>query len=155
MRKSNESSYSLRMALLKPIASDLLYFLRTLCDMRYFILGILGLSLASCFQQERNCKDFKTGTFTFEALVGTELESTTFERRDSIEIDYFRGKSDTSKIRWINDCEYILEKVNPKNRAEEKAVHMKILSTTSDSYTFEYSIVGQEKKQKGTAKKMQ
>lgn len=139
---------------LNPIVSDFAYFLRTLRDMRYFILGILSLSLVSCFQQERNCKDFKTGTFTFEALIGTEMETTTFERRDSIEIDFFRGKSDTSRIRWINDCEYILEKLNPKNRAEEKAVHMKILSTTNDGYTFEYSIVGQDKKQKGTAKRI-
>lgn len=122
--------------------------------MKHFWLLIACLGLSSCFQQERNCKDFKTGTFSFEALVGTEMETTTFERRDSIEIDFFRGKSDTSRIRWINDCEYVLEKLHPKNRAEEKAVHMKILSTTEDSYTFEYSIVGQDKKQKGTAKRI-
>ena len=122
--------------------------------MRYFLLVILAFNLSACFEQERNCADFRTGTFSFEALVGTEMESTTFKRGDSIEIDYFRGKSDTSKIRWINDCEYILEKINPKNRAEEKAVHMKILSTTKDSYTFEYSIVGQDIKQKGTAIKI-
>ena len=101
--------------------------------MRYFLLVILAFNLSACFEQERNCADFRTGTFSFEALVGTEMESTTFKRGDSIEIDYFRGKSDTSKIRWINDCEYILEKINPKNKAEEKAVHMKILSTTKDS----------------------
>ena len=122
--------------------------------MRYLWLVLVSVSFVSCFQQERNCTNFKTGTFSFEALVGTELETTTFERRDSIEIDYFRGKADTSSIRWINDCEYVLEKLYPKNRAEEKAVHMKILTTTQDSYTFEYSIVGQEKKQKGVAKRI-
>ncbi len=82
------------------------------------------------------------------------METTTFERQDSIEIDYFRGKADTSRIRWINDCEYVVEKLHPKNRAEEKAVHMKILTTSEDSYTFEYSIVGQDKKQKGIAKRV-
>ena len=120
-------------------------------DMAVFTCGI---SVTSCFQQERNCKEFRTGTFTFEALIGTEMETTTFERQDSIEIDYFRGKADTSRIRWINDCEYVVEKLHPKNRAEEKAVHIKILTTSADSYTFEYSIVGQDKKQKGTAKKV-
>ena len=122
--------------------------------MKHLWLFLLGISVTSCFQQERNCKEFRTGTFTFEALIGTEMETTTFERQDSIEIDYFRGKADTSRIRWINDCEYVVEKLHPKNRAEEKAVHIKILTTSADSYTFEYSIVGQDKKQKGTAKKV-
>jgi len=121
--------------------------------MRYLWPFLIGAAFTSCFQQERNCNEFRTGTFTFEALVGTEMETTTFVRMDSIEIDYFRGRADTSRIRWINDCEYILEKLRPKNRAEEKAVHMKILSTSQDSYTFEYNIVGQDKKQKGTAKR--
>jgi len=111
----------------------------------------LSLLAIACFEPERNCADFKTGVYTFEAMVGTQLESTTFERLDTLEIDHFRGKADTSRIRWINDCEYILEKLHPKNRAEEKAVHMKILTTSGNSYSFEYNIVGQSKKQKGTA----
>jgi hypothetical protein len=122
--------------------------------MKHVWLILFGVSAVSCFQHERNCAAFRTGTFSFEALVGTEMETTTFERRDSIEIDFFRGTADTSYIRWINDCEYVLEKLHPKNRSEEKAVHMKILSTTEDSYTFEYSIVGQDKKQKGVAKRV-
>jgi len=111
--------------------------------------------LVGCYQPERNCKKFKNGTFEFKALVGTELETTTFMRNDSIEIDYYQGKADTSSVRWINDCEYIVQKINPKNRAEEKAIHMKILTTDGDEYTFEYNIVGQEKKQKGTATKVE
>jgi len=38
--------------------------------------------------------------------------------------------------------------------AEEKAIHMKILTTNGDEYLFEYNIVGDTKKQKGTAKKV-
>ena len=87
-------------------------------------------------------------------MVGTQLETTTFKRNDSIEIDYYQGKADTSSIRWINDCEYIVQKINPKNRAEEKAIHMKILTTDNNEYTFEYNIVGQTNKQKGTAVKV-
>jgi hypothetical protein len=119
--------------------------------MRFPLLIIPFLLLGSCYNAERNCAEFKTGTFKFETLVGTELLSTTFVRYDSIEIDYFRGKSDTSSIRWINDCEYIAKKINPRNRTEEKAIHMKILSTSNSEYLFEYNIVGNSKKERGSA----
>ena len=103
---------------------------------------LTAVLLVSCYETERNCAQFKTGTFRFEAVIGTQIETTTFVRNDSMEIDYFRGNADTSSIRWINDCEYIVQKINPKNRAEKKAVHMKILSTQGNEYTFEYNIVG-------------
>jgi len=122
--------------------------------MRILLVLSISLLLYSCYNPERNCADFKTGTFEYEALVGTEVLTTTFFRNDTLEIDYFKGKSDTSTIRWINDCEYIVRKVNPKNMAEEKAIHMKILTTNGDEYLFEYNIVGDTKKQKGTAKKV-
>jgi len=86
--------------------------------------------------------------------VGTKMFTTTFTRNDTIEIDYFKGKADTSSIRWINDCEYIVKKINPKRMAEEKAIHMKILTTNGEEYIFEYNIVGDTKKQKGTVKKI-
>jgi hypothetical protein len=117
----------------------------------YYLIFLVFFN--SCYHAERNCSDFKTGTFEFEAVVGTEVLTTTFVRNDSIEIDYFRGKSDTSSIRWINDCEYIVKKLNPRNRAEEKAIHMKILTTKGNEYQFEYNVVGDSKKQKGVAKK--
>lgn len=107
-----------------------------------------------CFKQERNCKNFHVGTFEFETYLNGELAKTTFVRNDTIEIDSFQGKQDTSSIRWINTCEYIVKKIHPKNRSEEKAIHMKILTTTSNTYTFEYGLVGSSEKQKGTAKKI-
>ena len=121
--------------------------------MRLFFLAFLILFI-SCFQPERKCEDFKEGTFTYEAMIGTEVLTTTFVRNDSIEIDYFKGKADTSSIRWINDCEYVVKKLHPKNRAEEKAIHMKILTTKNNQYTFEYNIVGEKQKQRGTAVKV-
>ncbi|MBA3987069.1 MAG: DNA topoisomerase IV [Flavobacteriales bacterium] len=122
--------------------------------MRILFLPALCILCISCYTPERRCTDFKTGTFEFEALVGTEILKTTFFRNDSIEIDYFKGKADTSSIRWINDCEYIVKKLKPKNMAEEKAIHMKILTTDKDTYIFEYNIVGQSTKERGTAKKV-
>lgn len=121
--------------------------------MRYFLLFLCSTLFYSCYEPERKCADFRTGTFEFEAVVGTEVLKTTFVRNDSIEIDYFEGKQDTSSIRWINDCEYIVKKLHPKNKAEERAIHMKILTTTDNTYLFEYNIVGEKQKQKGTAVK--
>lgn len=112
------------------------------------------LLLVSCYQQERNCTDFKTGKFKFEQVIDGKTETTIFERTEDLEIDTYEGKSDTASIRWINDCEYIVQKIHPKNMQEKKAVHMKILTTKEDSYTFEYSFVGDSNKQKGTVTKI-
>lgn len=117
-----------------------------------FILPLL--SLLSCYDVERNCKDFKTGKFKFEYEVNGVKKTTVFERKDDIEIETFEGKTDTSSIRWVSDCEYILRKIHPKNMAEEKAVNMKILSTTKNSYIFEFGIVGNDEKQRGTVEKI-
>ena len=122
--------------------------------MHRFLYLIVLISYISCNQPQKDCQSFKTGTFTFEALVDTEIETTTFIRNDSIEIDFFRGKVDTSSIRWLNDCEYIIKKLNPKNMAEEKAIHVRIINTKENQYTFDYSIVGLNKKKKGTAVKV-
>lgn len=113
-----------------------------------------AILLSSCYNQERNCKDFKTGKFKFEHEIDGKKQTTYFERNDSIEVETFEGKTDTSSIRWINDCEYVLKKINPKNMQEKKAVHMKILTTKDDTYTFEFSIVGDNNKQKGTVTKI-
>lgn len=114
----------------------------------------LVFSLSSCYQPERECSRFKTGTFEFESYLEGELVKSRFERNDSIEIDYFRGKTDTSSVRWINNCEYVITNLNPKNRAEEKPIHIKILTTEGNTYTFEYSLVGESKKQRGTVVKV-
>ena len=118
------------------------------------IYGLLLLTLlTSCYNQERNCNDFKTGKFTSETEIEGKKYTSTFERNDSIQIESYEGKIDTFKVRWTNDCEYIIQNTNPKNREEKKPVQMKILTTNSDSYTFEYSFVGDSKKQRGTVTK--
>jgi hypothetical protein len=122
--------------------------------MKPCIVIIFSLLLCSCYNPERNCKDFKRGTFEFESYLNGELKKTRFVRNDTLEIDYFDNKVDSSSIRWINDCEYVLTNLNPKSMAEEKPLHMKILTTEGDTYTFEFSIVGEDKKQKGTARKI-
>lgn len=123
---------------------------------RSFLLlpGFLGI-LVSCNPVERDCAQFKTGTFESETFLNGELVKSKSVRNDSMEIDYFMGKSDTSMIRWINDCEYIGTKLHPKSRNDQKPLHIKILTTDDAVFTFEYGYVGDKKnKQKGTAKKI-
>ena len=117
-----------------------------------FLLPLL--LLLSCYDAERNCKDFKAGKFKFEYEVDGIKKTTVFERNDSIEIETFEGKTDTASIRWVNDCEYVLLKLHPKNMSEEKAIGMKILTTTKNSYTFEFGMVGSDAKQRGTVTKI-
>jgi len=114
---------------------------------------IFAVLLSCCYQPQRDCQSFKDGTFSFKSTIDGKETTTTFIRKGELEIDYFSGKADSSSIRWINDCEFIATKLHPKNRAEEQAIHMKILSTTDNSYTFEYSRIGESRKLKGTATK--
>ncbi len=119
-------------------------------DRSVYLLFFFTL-ISSCYQPQRDCISFKEGTFAFTSTIDGEEQTTTFTRTGDIEIDYYAGKQDSSSVRWINECEYVVKKIHPKNRAEEQSVHMKILSTTDNSYTFEYSIVGDSRKLKGTA----
>lgn len=103
---------------------------------------------------ERNCTRFKTGSFSFTTLIDGTEKKTTFHRTETVEVDYFKGKQDTSSIRWINHCEYVLKNKNPKSKAEEKPIHIKILTTTDSSYTFEYNAIGDTRMFRGTAYKL-
>jgi len=120
----------------------------------FFCLCIFFL-LSSCYSPEKDCKQFHTGTFKFESYLNGELVASTFTRNDTLEVDTFKGSVDTSSVRWINDCEYIIKNLHPKNIAERKPLHIKILTTKNDSYTFEYGLVGDPKKKKGTVTKIE
>lgn len=127
--------------------------------MKKFFFAFLLFPFFSCYQTERNCSEFRTGTFEFTYTENGEEKIGKFIRTEEYSIEYFDGKVDTSSVRWINDCEFITKKLHPTNPNEEKALHMKILSTTKSSYTFEYKYAVKEpnKKQlvvKGLAKKI-
>ncbi|WP_341214515.1 DNA topoisomerase IV [uncultured Wocania sp.] len=115
---------------------------------------LLLFSVFSCYETSRNCKDYKTGKFYSEVLINDMLYKSTFERTEDLQIETYNKNIDSSKLRWINECEVIFKTINPKNMAERKDVHLKILTTTDSSYTFEYSYVGETKKQKGIAYKI-
>lgn len=121
---------------------------------RSLLCTFLFTILTACYSPQRDCSRFKTGTFEFQTYLNGEMVTSTFVRTDSIEIDRFQGKVDTSSVRWINDCEYIVKNLNPKNRAEQQPIHIKILTTKEDSYTFEYGLVGETQKQRGMVQKV-
>lgn len=100
---------------------------------------------------QRNCELYKEGSFSFTTTINGQEETTFFKRKGNLEIEVFNAVNDTSSVRWINNCEYVLRKLKPKNKAEEKSIHIKILTTTDSSYIFEYAAVGAKKKFRGTA----
>lgn len=127
--------------------------------MRITLLIVCCLLVTGCYTIDRNCSDFKTGTFEFTYSIDGRLKTGKFVRTDTLNIDYFDNKIDSASVRWINDCEFIQKTLRPKSMAEEKAIHFKILTTTKDTYTFEYQLAVKDpyKKpriEKGTAKKI-
>lgn len=122
-----------------------------------FLLGLL--SLTSCYQTIRNCNDYKTGSFRFDYTVDGIAKSGNFKRTDRYSINFYDGKIDSSEVKWINDCEFVLYKINPVSMSEKDPIHMKILTTTDSSYTFEYSKASfnegeKKRKEKGVAYKI-
>lgn len=119
-----------------------------------FSCFILLLLLTSCYETTRNCENFKTGEFYSEVVINDELFKSEFKRSENLQIEVYNNKTDSSQLRWINNCEVIFKTINPINMAEQKDIHLKILTTTDSSYTFEYSYVGETRKQKGIAYKI-
>ena len=115
---------------------------------------LIFLLLTSCYQVERNCADFKVGAFKSAVTINDTEYASSFTRTNTLQIETFENKIDSSNVRWINDCEVVFKTINPKSMAEKKDIHLKILATTDSSYTFEYSYVGETIKQKGIAFKM-
>jgi hypothetical protein len=122
--------------------------------MRYILFLSLLLLFTSCYQIERNCSDFKIGTFKSTIEISDKIYTSTFIRTEDLQIETFGTKTDSATVRWINDCEMVFKTINPKSIAERKDIHLKILTTTDSTYIFEYSYVGESLKQKGVAKRI-
>ena len=122
--------------------------------MKYLILCTAVLILQSCYNVERNCSDFKTGSFESEITIDGTLYKSSFSRTSKLQVEEFKGVKDSSYVRWINDCEMVFKTIHPKNRAEQKDILLKILTTTKEGYKFEYGYVGDPNKQIGYAKRI-
>lgn len=123
---------------------------------RYLILFLI-ICFTSCdkFKNTRDCSDFRTGTFVWEQESGGKLLKTTFERTENIQVETFEGVVDTSRVEWINDCEWRVIPINPKSNADSRAYLFKILNTSDDSYSFEFKQSGRDQIYYGTATKLE
>ena len=116
---------------------------------------IIAFLFVSCYKVERNCIDFKTGVFEFSSLVNDTLVSSTFTRTNDFEIEFFNGIKDSSSIKWVNNCEFLLTKLNPRTNQERRPVRIKMLRTYGDSYDFEFSQVNDPQKiSRGTVRRI-
>lgn len=115
-----------------------------------FFYYFLAFILSSCYSVERDCMSFHTGTFRFEQFIGDRLETSTFLRSETLEIEYYKSRIDSAQIRWINPCECVLTKINPTSNQDKRPIGIKIIETNKDRYIFEYALVGDRKnKQRG------
>ena len=115
---------------------------------------IIAVLFTSCYTVERNCSDFKTGEFEFSSIINDSLVTYQFTRTDEFEIELFNGIEDSSSIKWVNECEFLLTKLNPRTNQEKRPVRIKILRTYGKSYDFEYSQVNNPQSiNRGTVKK--
>ena len=121
--------------------------------MRLCCLIILFL-FCSCYQAQRDCDSYKTGKFQSTITIEGKDYVSTFIRDDELQVETFEGRTDSSTVRWINNCEVVFRTLNPKSRIDKKDIHLKILSTTDSTYVFEYNYVGETNKQKGIAKRI-
>ena len=116
---------------------------------------ILSLLFISCYSVERDCIEFRTGSFEFSTSINDSIVKSTFIRTNNYEIEEFKGVKDSSTIRWVNECEFILTKINPKTNQERRPIRIKILRTYGNSYDFEYSQVNNPQKiNRGTVNKL-
>ncbi len=111
------------------------------------ILTIVAL-FSACNGPERDCNAFKTGTFSFEYEIDNVKKQGTFVRSETHSVDYYDNKIDSATVRWINNCEFVLQPLNGT-----AAIHYKILSTTKESYTFEYQRAVRDPNRKLVVKK--
>ncbi len=98
----------------------------TFCLLSFFLL-------AACYQPQRDCTDFRAGSFAFDYVVDGIEKTGKFTRDSLYSIEYYDNKIDSATVRWVNDCEFVL-----KDARNKISIHYKILKTTDSSYTFEY-----------------
>ncbi len=103
---------------------------------KLILILIINLTLNSC-AQEKNCADFKTGTFEYSDEIYSDLKVI---RTDSTqtEINTKNGLEMHSSIKWINDCNYVLTITKVLNADLEnvigKTIEVEIVETKTNSY---------------------
>lgn len=122
--------------------------------MRMLLFGFITILFSSCYSDNRQCQDYRTGSFVWEQEAGGKLLRTSFVRTENLQIETFENKVDSARVEWVNDCEWRLIPINPKKNADSRAYLFKIMTTTEDSYTFEFVQTGRDQVYRGTAKRV-
>ena len=134
------------MAVLKDFSLNPEHYMRYLI----FLLPVL-----SCYDVEKDCNAFQLGTFEFSTIINGEIKTSRFIRSKSLEIEFYENNIDSASVKWVNNCEFILTKINPKSNQDKRPVKIEILSTEGKEYFFEYSLVNNPKKRfRGRAAKI-
>jgi len=109
--------------------------------------------LLSCGDTKKlDIRSFRTGTFE-TSLEGSDATSTA-TRNKFLQIETYNSQKDTFEIKWKSNFEYILTKVNPKNRLDSTRFFVRITGVKGNSYTFRANYEGSNFKQKGTVLKI-
>ncbi|MGB3592476.1 MAG: DNA topoisomerase IV [Nonlabens sp.] len=122
--------------------------------MKQCLVLLVCFLLTACYQNTRDCKDYRTGTFKWEQESGGKLLTSTFIRTETLQIETFENVVDTSRVEWINDCEWRAIPINPKSNADSRAYLFKIIQTTDDGYSFEFTQSGRDEVYKATVVKI-
>ncbi len=100
---------------------------------KYMLFSTLLLNF-SCYKVERNCSNFRFGTFKYERVIGDKLSTSFFIRNNDIEIEYYNNKIDTSKINPlthpIENTQTLRDDIETKDIEREK---LQELSKEKDS----------------------
>ena len=70
---------------------------------------------------ECNCTDFTTGSFEFVQIINGKADTTRFVRTKNEQIETYHGRTDTANVRWVNDCELIIQKKKSTKPQREKS----------------------------------
>ena len=82
--------------------------------MRFLYIGFVLIFFTSCYQIDRNCVDYQVGSFESTIIINDIAYTSTFNRTKDLQIETFEGKTDSSSVRWINDCGVVFKTIHPK-----------------------------------------
>ncbi|MBT8394639.1 MAG: DNA topoisomerase IV, partial [Bacteroidia bacterium] len=66
--------------------------------MKFLIILFLLFLFASCYHVERDCKNYKNGTFQSTIRIDGKDYISTFIRNDSLQIETFGNKTDSASV---------------------------------------------------------
>ena len=115
-------------------------FVTTMIRLLFIFTSISLLFSCRDTSSVRDCQKFSTGTYEFTYQINDIEKKGVFKRFKNLNIDYYDGIIDSSSVKWINDCEFILKKINPKSIQEKDPIHIKIIETNDTSYVFEFKL---------------